>query len=379
MKQLSILSFFTISICLLLITNACKEDCPDETNCNGITIDYTQLTYSPNPYEIEAPATLPNPNNPRYIPENNPLTVEGVALGRKLFYDPILSADSTLACAGCHNQSAAFTDNGKPVSVGVNKMAGTRNSMPLFNLVYVDDLFWDGAARGLEDQALEPVPNHKEMDLPWEDAICRLMNHEEYRKDFYTAFGIETITKEDVVNAIAQFERTIISGESVYDLSQTPGTGVSLDDKARNGELLFFSEGGDCFHCHNNSQYLFSTNTFANNGLDFTATLDDFEDNGLGKVTGNPEDNGKFRIPTLRNIALTGPYMHDGRFETLEEVLEHYSTGIQASPNIDPIIASKFPNGLNLTEQEKEMILAFLYSLTDTSFVNNPAYSNPFE
>ncbi len=373
------LLFYWFGILVICLSSSCKDDCPDEqTACAGVTIDYSQLTYSPTTYEIDAPSILPNPNNERYVPANNPTTEEGVALGRKLFYDPILSADSTLACSGCHLQNAAFTDEGKAVSVGVNNIAGSRNSMPLFNLAYVDAFFWDGAAQSLEEQALEPVPNHEEMDLPWEDAVCRLMNHSEYRKDFYAAFGIETITKEDVAKAIAQFERTIISGNSVYDLSQTPGTGISLEDKARNGELLFFSEGGDCFHCHNNSKHLFTTNTFSNNGLDYAETLDDFQDKGLGKVTGNPEDNGKFRIPTLRNIALTGPYMHDGRFETLEEVIEHYSTGIQNSPNIDPIITSKFPNGLQLTATEKEMILAFLHSLTDTTFINNPDYESPF-
>ncbi len=363
----------------LLILISCKKDCPDDMNAcgNQISIDWSSLKQEATPYTLEVSPLLPDPIP--YIPEANPLTEEGIQLGRKLFYDPILSADSTLACAGCHALDVAFTDSGKRFSTGVRNITGKRNAMALVNLVYDDRLFWDGAAESLEAQALEPVPNHEEMDLPWEDAVCRLMNHETYRKDFYEAFGIQTITKEDVAKAIAQFERTLVSGYSEFDQSSIPGTGVFPGDLAAAGKKIFETEEGDCFHCHSITLNLFTDHRFHNNGLTAAETLDDYPDKGLGAITGNPQDNGFFRTPTLRNIALTAPYMHDGRFNTLDEVIDHYSEGIKLGPNVDPIVATKFKDGLRLTDYQKEALKAFLESLTDTGFVNNPNFKSPFE
>ncbi|MGB0839884.1 MAG: cytochrome-c peroxidase [Chitinophagales bacterium] len=381
---------FALSVALF---PACQEDddCPDggggdpmEMPEDGeeLNIDFDALTHNPTAYEFNIPPYMPNIQG--YIPSDKPVTVEGVALGKKLFHDPILSIDYSMACASCHNQELAFTDDGEAFSTGVDGSIGTRNAMPLFNLAYhLQGLFWDGAAASLEEQALEPVPNPHEMNLPWEDAIARLMVAEDYRILFYEALGVTTITPEDVADALAQFERTLVSTTSKYDLALTPGSGIFLNDLEDTGRELFILEatagGADCFHCHGDPGQLFTDNTFHNNGLDTAFDCADFEDKGLGGVTGDCNDNGKFKTPSLRNIALTAPYMHDGRFATLEEVIDHYSEGIHPSATLDPIIASKFGDGedefgLGLNDAKKEALIAFLHTLTDTAFINNPEF-----
>ena len=365
---------------LMLCVYACKPDPPKPNeNEQYPEVDWELLSTETTPFVLKAPITLPDPR--RYVPADNPMTVEGIALGRKLFYDPILSADSTMACVSCHQQDASFTDKDNALSVGVANLEGKRNSMPLFNLVYADRFFWDGRSASLEEQALLPVEAHDELNLKWEDAVDRLMRQKEYRIDFYTAYGIKDISKEYVAKALAQFERTMISGSSPFDKSVTPGSASTLEDDAWDGYDLFFTEGGDCFHCHgteNDSSNLFTFHKYSNNGLTYTETLDGFPDKGLGDVTGNPSDNGLFKVPSLRNLAFTAPYMHDGRFQTIDEVLDHYSEGIEFSPNLDPVIATKFRNGLRLTDKQKRQIKAFLLSLSDEEFLENENFKNPF-
>lgn len=373
--NLKCLFIYLLTALLIIFVASCKKDPIDNTNNCGknLNINFDTITYSPHPYTIQLPPTLPD--TIPILPEN-PLTIEGIKLGRKLFYDPILSKDTTQSCASCHNQANAFTDNNKAFSKGIDGLNGNRNSMALFNLAWGNNFFWDGRAKTLEEQAQQPVPNPIEMHLEWIDAECRLNNDKLYRIDFYKAFGTKTITQQLVGNAIAQFERTLISGTSPYDLAATPGSGVELSDEALLGYELFFTEGGDCFHCHGNPK-LFTDFAYHNNGLDYTDNFNGFLDLGLGKQTQVQTDNGKLKTPSLRNLAFTAPYMHDGRFATLNQVLDHYSEGIKNSPTIDPVIKATFPNGLHLTEPEKSAILAFLATLNDTAFINNPNFSKP--
>lgn len=332
---------------------------------NGPTI-IDHPGFDPTPYNLEFPAYMPIMD----MPEDNPMTEEGVALGRMLFYDPILSGDSTLSCAGCHKANYSFSDE-RQFSIGIDGSVGTRQAMHIVNVGWMTELFWDGRAQGVEAQALGPVENPVEMKDTWDNVVNKLMGHQTYPDLFYAAFGEDQITKEQVVKAIAQFERTMISSNSRYDAIVERNEGF-FTDAEQEGFEIFNTELGDCFHCHGG--ILFTDNLFHNNGLDAT-----FQDIGLEGVTGDPLDKGLFKTPTLRNIELTAPYMHDGRFATLEEVIDHYSEGLVHSPTIDPLMKKIDQGGIHLTEHEKSSLLAFLKTLTDTSFINNQAFKNPFD
>lgn len=310
------------------------------------------------------------------------MTKDGVALGRMLFYDPILSADSTMSCSSCHLPEHGFTDN-LAVSIGVAEEAGSRSSMSLTNAAYLTNgLFWDGRRNTLEGQALDPVTDPLELLDDWDNVEKKLRRHADYPAQFRKAFGIESkleITRELATQALAQFERILISGNSKFDKHRKGE--LFLDDSELNGMIMFFDSGqqlgidlpdAECAHCHN--EPLLTNNDYFNNGLDVAEVPEDFVDPGRGEVTSKVSDYGRFRAPTLRNIALTAPYMHDGRFETLEEVIEHYNSGGHPSYNKDPLIRP-----LNLTEEQKQDLLNFLKALTDEEFINNPEYKNPFE
>lgn len=320
------------------------------------------------PYPLQIPQGL----SPMVIPADNPLTIEGVALGRKLFYDPLLSKNNMQSCASCHLQSLGFTDHGLRYSVGVDGIAGNRNSMPLINLGWSPRFFWDGRALTLEQQIFQPVTNPIEMNTTWPEVEDKLNTHAEYPNLFYKAFGIERIDSVHVVKAIAQFIRTLISGNSKFDkfLRQQ----AVLTPSEMNGLNIYTTEKGDCFHCHGfDGSGQFTDFTFHNNGLD---TDDEMTDIGLMAVTGNPGDKGKFKTPTLRNIEVTAPYMHDGRFATLEEVIEHYDSGGKPSSTVDPLM-KHVGTGLNLTAQEKLDLINFLKTLTDEDFLTDPRFSAP--
>jgi len=243
--------------------------------------------------------------------------------------------------------------------------------MPLFNLAwnFSNRFAWDGKELGLERQALEPVKNPIEMHSDWTEVAQKLQQDAEYPNLFLQAFGTSTIDSTLVTKAIAQFERTLISGGSKFD--QYLLGNAQLTPEELNGFNVFMDETrGDCFHCHgSNNNPLWTDNDFHNNGLDAT-----FTDLGLGAVTGDPNDNGKFRSPSLRNLAFTAPYMHDGRFATLEEVINHYSEGLQVSPTIDPLMKKVQQGGVQLTPQDKADLKAFLLTLSDNDFVNNPNF-----
>ena len=328
--------------------------------------------YLPITYNLEIPSLFSQKLIAPVIPANNPLTQEGVALGKKLFFEKLLSGDNSQSCASCHNPQNAFSDTNQ-FSNGIDGKKGIRNAMPLFNLAWnFDDLFnWDRSEFSLENQAFEPIRNPIEMHATWKNVAKKLQNHPEYPTLFKLAFGTSTIDSVLITKAIAQFERTLISGNSKFDRFLRGET--SLTPEEENGFNVFIDEAkGDCFHCHgSNNNPLWTDNQFHNNGLDTTIS-----DLGLGAKTGDPADNGKFKSPSIRNLAFTAPYMHDGRFATLEEVINHYSEGLKPSITIDPLMKKVQQGGVQLTSKEKADLKAFLLTLSDFEFINNPDFRN---
>lgn len=336
---------------------------------------------TPSPTPIQTPTSLPlsvpaifaQTLPPPLIPANNPQTVQGIALGRKLFFDPILSGDGTQSCASCHAPSNAFVDTNQ-FSTGIDNLQGNRNAMPIFNIAWNFNakFFWDGRALGAEAQALGPVVNPIEMHNTWINAMASLQAHPTYPSLFNAAFGTSTIDSGLIVKAIAQFERTLISANSKFDRFLL-GLEALTPQEASGFNLFMDQQGGDCFHCHGSGgNPLWTDNAFHNNGLDAT-----FSDLGLGAVTGNPADNGTFKTPSLRNLIFTAPYMHDGRFQTIDEVINHYSTGVQMSSTVDPMMEFAAQGGVQLTATEKANLKAFLLALTDNDFVTNSDFQAP--
>ncbi|MCB9204028.1 MAG: c-type cytochrome [Flavobacteriales bacterium] len=325
--------------------------------------------YSPTPYELVIPQGLPPVET--FIPEDNPMTVEGVALGRKLFYDPLLSDDNSQSCASCHKQENGFAEPQR-FSIGIDGSVGNRNAMALINLAWnPNGFFWDGRAATLEDLVFQPVTNPIEMNTTWPEVEAKLNANEEYKVLFKEAYNVDEIDSVHVSKAISQFLRRLISGNSKFDRYYNQQI-ESLTEQELRGLILYNTEGADCFHCHGLGG-LITDNRFRNNGLD----TDFSSDEGYYLVTGDDADKGKFRVPTLRNIELTPPYMHDGRFFTLEEVVDQYSEHVELSATVDPLMELVGFGGAQLTPQEKEDLVAFLKTFTDEEFVTNPDFSNP--
>jgi len=323
------------------------------------------------------------------VPEDNPLTRESVDLGRRLFYDPRLSGTNEVSCSTCHMQRLAFTD-GKRTATGVTGRPLAFNSMSLANLMWGPQrFFWNGRAVSLEDQVLIPLQHPDEMDQDLDELLGELAADSTYRRLFEVAY--DEITPTGIAAALASFQRTLISANSRYDRFLRGE--VTLTEQEELGRKLFMAHpdvqarrrGANCVDCH--SQFLTGGFTarfdgFLNNGLDPEGGLAA----GLEEVTGKPEHRGLFKVPTLRNIALTAPYMHDGRFATLEEVLDHYNEGIRVSPTLSPLIleasnADTLAAGrvsLDLDEEERAAVIAFLHTLTDEAFVTDERFSDPF-
>lgn len=317
----------------------------------------------PDPERIE----LLVPGFPAIVqPNDNLATRQGVSLGRRLFYDPRLSLNNSQSCGSCHAPAFAFSDHGRRFSLGAEGQVGNRNSPALVNLAWSRNVFWNGRAEHLEAQAFQPVENPIEMMEQWSHVVTKLAEDPAYPALFRAAFGDEEVTADRTVKAIAQFERTLLSYDSKYDRilkgeeSFTPGE--------ERGYNMFFTEKADCFHCH--VDYLFTDYGFHDIGLDNPPEL------GRAEVTNRPEDIGRHKVPTLRNVVFSAPYMHDGRFPTLRDVIEHYNRGGAGTPNQSPFV--HFGRGLNLTEQDKQDLLDFILTLTDSSFVSNPAFQDPF-
>lgn len=354
--------FNIILFSLVIFTTACQKESINE----GVN----QPPPPPLAFQLNIPPLFSQYISSPFIPADNQLTVQGVELGKRLFFERLLSGDGTQSCASCHAPQNAFAEN-KIFSIGIDGIQGNRNATPLFNMAWNwgNKFFWDGRANSIEQQALGPVVNPIEMHNTWQNAVSTLQNHPQYPSMFAAAFGTNIIDSNLVVKAIAQFERTLISGNSRFD--QYLNGQISLTPQEIDGFNVFMTETrGDCFHCHGSaSNPLWTDNLFHNNGLDAT-----FSDNGLGNVTGNAADNGKFKTPSLRNLAYTAPYMHDGRFATLDEVINHYSEGLQNSSTISPLLKYIGQGGVQLTPSDKASLKAFLLSLSDSSFVNNPAF-----
>lgn len=352
-------SRLTLLLVLLTLWAGCGGDSTTPTPPEPTPSD-------PTPFVPTLPANFPVFQDP----DDNPTTLEGIALGRRLFYDTTLSRNHQQSCGSCHQPSLSFSDD-RRFSLGTDGVSeGTRNAPALSNLAWTRNLFWDGRSVGLENQARQPVVNPIEMDLPWEEVEARLQAHSEYPALFATVFGDPEITEDRVVKAIAQFERSLISANSKYDQYLRGETTLTKAEKA--GERIFFTEQGDCFHCHGN--ILFTTTKFHDIGLDLVPN-----DPGLAAITNDPLDVGKFKTPSLRNIEYTAPYMHDGRFQTLREVIDHYDLHVQNSPNLDPLILARTQRAPLLTEADKDSLEAFLRALSDPSFLTNPDFQNPFD
>ncbi|MBI1306089.1 MAG: cytochrome-c peroxidase [Bacteroidetes bacterium] len=324
------------------------------------------------PLNLKLPDFFP----PMRIPKDNPLTEEGVELGRHLFYEKMLSGDHSQSCASCHHQNRAFTDSVR-LSVGIDGVSGFRQAMPIANLAYSPKFFWDGKATSLEQQILFPIQAQFEMHQDLFEAVRLLQESEKYPGMFYAAFCDSAITVDHMAKALAQFMRTILS----YNFKSAPGSvGESLRNPFEQLGFDVFTDPskGDCFHCHSVS--IFTTNfEFANNGL----VDENNSDQGLYGQTGNPNDKGKFKVPSLLNLVHTAPYMHDGRFNTLEEVLNFYDTGFHITPTLDVTLISEHTDGQGhhkpraWSDQEKQALVYFLKRLTDDAILTEEKYSDP--
>jgi cytochrome c peroxidase len=323
------------------------------------------------PYQFQISATFPIPD----LPRDNPLMVERVELGKKLFFDKRLSINDRQSCADCHSPEKAFTD-GRRTSRGTEGQLGERNAMPLFNLAWKNEFFWDGRADSLRQQVLQPMQNPLEMHQTLTNLVVKLAHaNDNYPALFTAAFGSPEITSEKISLALENYLLTLTAFDSKFD--RVLSGQEKFTPEEQRGFELFSTEydprrgqyGADCFHCHGGP--LFQSQSFANNGLD-----DAFSDIGRAKVTGKTSDIGKFAVPSLRNVALTAPYMHDGRFQTLEEVVEHYCTGVKRSPTLDPNLARHPDGGVPLSEEDKKSLVAFLKTLTDTKFLQPNACAN---
>jgi cytochrome c peroxidase len=309
------------------------------------------------------------------LPEDNPLTNEGVALGKRLFFDPILSINGSQSCASCHQPDSAFADTRRS-SLGAQGQFGKRNAMPLFNLAWAHEgFFWDGRAKTLREQVLMPITDPSEMGESMDRVIAKLNSDPSYIREFARAHGADA-GPETLAKSLEQYLLTLISQDSKFDRAVRKRDELTAEEKQ--GLSLFVTEhdpakglrGADCFHCHGGT--LFTDNRFHNNGLELESA-----DTGLMAITGNTADRGKFKTPSLRNIALTPPYMHDGRFATLEEVVEHYQSGVKRSDTLDPNLGKHPKEGLGLTDSEKKALVAFLKTLTDDPFIQKSTEDSP--
>lgn len=357
-----------ILILLSLTIAACQPDEPDPP-------PVVKAVYDATPFELKY-GNLPPPT----VPADNPLTIEGVQLGRMLFYEEQMSKDGSQSCSSCHNQTDGFSDS-LQFSVGVEGLEGGRQAMAIFNMLWhTNGFFWDGRAPLLRDQAILPIQDPLEMNETLENVVAKLGQTRMYKDQFIRAFDDSVVTSERISLALEQFMHSIVSHESKYD-KYLAGE-ATLTDSEERGRELFFAEynpffpavsGADCQHCHGGDN--FENDDYMNNGLDSDLTMKDF---GFEEVSGDPADRGKFKVPSLRNVAVTAPYMHDGRFKNLEEVVDHYNEGIQQSGTVDPTVENTRQSGLLLSEQDKADLVKFLKTLTDDVYLNNEAYKSPF-
>lgn len=396
-----------------LYAGACGGTGAPETMLPGTPTTPQLMMPAPLPSEVTSVLSLPEtPDNyanlplPAHFqsayahgsdntPADNPTTDAGATLGRVLFYDPILSQNHSIACASCHAQTHAFSDPEK-LSKGFAGGLTGRNSMAVIDARYYRDrrFFWDERAATLEEQVLQPIQNSVEMGLTLPEVVSRVAAASYYGALFTRAFGDATVTSDRISRALAQFARSIVSYRSRFDqgMASVPdiqGPFPNLTAEENQGKALFLGRAG-CAPCHLDSgpqpgvprpnQALFFIEIAVNNGLDSQI---DVGDDGVGDVTNRLLDKGRFKSPSLRNVALTAPYMHDGRFATLTEVVEHYNSGVNPHPNLDVRLRTSptgpiVPRRLNLTAPEVQSIVAFLGTLTDSALTSDAKYSDPF-
>ena len=341
---------YTICITALLVLgalfiNACKKTGADS---------------GPHPLTFTVPAGFPQP---QYTFTNNPLTEEGVELGRKLFYDGRLSKDGNFPCASCHQQFAAFATFDHNLSHGFNNQFTTRNAPGLFNMAWIGNMHWDGGINNLEVQPLAPITAPNEMAEDINSVLNKLQQDPGYPGMFKAAFGDETINSQRMLWALTQFVGSLISADSKYDRVKK---GLALfTPEEQNGYAIFQAK---CASCH--TEPLFTDNSFRNTGLAPDPFLQDY---GRMRITGKSEDSLKFKVPSLRNVFLTFPYGHDGRFFSVGQVLDHYSDFVEDGPTVDPLVKNKIP----LSLVDKYYLQQFLRSLTDSTFIKDTRFSEP--
>jgi len=393
MKKIYSVVYFPKFLFVVLVLFSCREgELIEPADVSELDLPETPLDYIslnlPDHFTTNVPGQpLPTSiNGTDNTPSSNPITNEGATLGRVLFYDKKLSANETIACASCHKQDKGFSDDAV-LSVGFEGATTGRHSMTLINARYYQRgrFFWDERAVTLEEQVLMPFQDPVEMGMTLEQVVRKVEEQAFYPELFEKAFGTQEISADKISKALAQFVRSIVSHSSKYDegraASASPGGNFPNFTAEENlGKAIFFrtipNGGGACFGCHTTEAFISANPGPQNNGLDaFSST-----DLGAGEVFTNPIFIGRFKTTSLRNIELTAPYMHDGRFGTLEEVVEHYNSGIQAHPTLSPALtdADGEPVRLNLTESEKAALVAFLKTLTDPSVSSEVKWSDPF-
>jgi cytochrome c peroxidase len=311
---------------------------------------------------FRSPANFPAP---AYKLANNPVTKDGFELGRKLFYEPRLSRNNTISCGDCHIQTSAFTHHGHDVSHGIDDRLGSRNAPPIMNLAWHTTFMWDGGVFDLDLQPFVPITSEVEMDEKMDNVLNKLRGIPQYPALFKKAFGSEEITTARMMKALSQFMLMLVSANSKYDrVMRREGAQFTADEQQ--GYELFRQK---CATCH--QEPLFTDHSFRNNGLPVGPNNDE----GRYPITLNPADRYKFKVPSLRNLAYTAPYMHDGRFYTLAGVLEHYASEVQRTPNLDPALMKEGKPGIALTAAQKTQILAFLATLNDKDFITDKRFS----
>lgn len=296
-----------------------------------------------------------------YVGQQNPLTENGVALGKKLFEEGRLSADNLVSCSFCHMQEYAFTHHGHDLSHGVYDQVGMRNTPALQNLVWIKEYFYDGASNNLEMASLVPIHNELEMAETMPSIVKKLENDKAYQQMFLDAFGSTQVTSTGILKALAQYMSVLVSAESKYDLWKKEPIKYPLSSDEVQGYQLFQQK---CSSCHSGA--LFTNQSFINNGLPPNPRINDL---GRETVSGDPNDRYKFKVPSLRNVAYTAPYMHDGRFRTLESVLRFYNEGMVYSETIDEQLVNDGRIGIPMTAEEQRLIIAFLKTLSDKNFI----------
>ena len=357
--------FRAVPMLLALVTMMVAHSCGNKRTA----VRSSTTRDGPTPYRPDLPTWATDATYAPMFPDDNPMTAEGVALGRKLFYEEALSRDGTLSCGSCHRQEHAFSDP-RRFSIGTDGESGHRNAMALTNLAWSHFYFWDARALSLELQALAPVKDHRELFNAWPEVLQRLRGSPVYSDLFQAAFGTLEIDSTHVSRALAQFERTLISFNSPFDRFHYDCDTLALTQTEQRGMDLFFN-GAHCADCH--ELPLFQDHGVINIGLDSIPV-----DKGMGARTGIAKHMGRFKTPSLRNCAVSGPYMHDGRFATLEEVVDFYADDVQLNtPNFDDHMFAWKLGAVQLDAQERTDLVAFLKALTDTTFLNDPSLSDP--